>query len=669
MISAKSIESLLWDVFLFNIDTMHMVYITIDNIVIKKGRCNTSGYLDCISIDPRYKSYGKQDGSNIIKEINLVIDYLEHSATLLIFDEDIRCIHLSSSPATWQIQVPNLNAYFIFPIESEMVKSKSKKINIYSKITNDILEENVNSINDLPEELLEQYFIKFCKKNKNEMAQTILENILKKPKQFLELLSFHKAFSSNEEILRKNSEECTLHLYRQLNIPDVNILGEMHEETLYKLGPILAFTMFFSLQKISSVLIGGCEDQIIFSKNEIKIMADFRKLNFIAKSKPMINVFKDIIRLSGNSRVLITGDSGTGKELVAMALHELSDVDGDLIPVNVAGLNSDAIEIKLFGARDGIYTGVKGHKGAIEQAKNGTLFLDEIGDISIDLQCKLLRVLEQRAISLPGDDGEIEVNFNLVVATHVDLEKAVKNKIIRLDFLTRISIAKIQLSPLSDRKADIMAISKFLFLRYLKVLYKKEFNDLIDVHENDFRYLKDLDWSVGNVRKLDGYLEFVSRTVWKLFPNIKDITHNYIQQIVENPKIESFDEGSFQILNQDEIRALTALVVVKQRKFINGIKTAAIEANEKKSDRFKRILHTAILKLGSTVEFDSKSLTDLILTLGETPDSEFYCQFLTYIDDRWEPIINESKKKSPKLYFGKQIPDEMIKSLKKSKQL
>ena len=538
-------------------------------------------------------------------------------------------------------------------------------------MTNISFEETIDSDISVPKDLLIKYFSKYQEKFDSKLVQIILQLLYKQPEELIDKLHYFEELAVLDRDYRNSNTNFIWGFYHQLNLRDEFAVEQFYDDYKYELSKIISFTFYNQLKVLIDELIDHCNDSKYFSEDDKNILKDYRKIGFVASSKPMIKVFKKINLFAGRKEVLVTGDPGTGKELVALALDKKSGVSGNFVPVNVAGESSKDIEIKLLGSRADVFTGVEEIQGAIEQAKNGTLFLDEIGDISLDLQKKLLRIIETKKISLPGDEGEIEVNFNLVSATNVDLDIAVENKNIRKDFMSRIDRTNsiIHLCPLNDRKADIPAISKYLFLKYMKGHYEDDFDKLCNVRENDFQYLKSLDWSKSNVRGIDGHIEAVSKTIKKLFPNINDVSNIHIQQAVENPEIESFDEGSFQILNNDEIRALTALVVVKQRKFVNGIKTAAIEANEKNIDRFGRILHTAIIKLGSTVEFDSKSLTDLILTLDETPDSEFYSQFLTYIEGRWPRIIKESKKKYPHLYFGKPNLDEMIKSLKKSKQL
>jgi transcriptional regulator with PAS, ATPase and Fis domain len=164
--------------------------------------------------------------------------------------------------------------------------------------------------------------------------------------------------------------------------------------------------------------------------------------------------------------VLIRGESGTGKELVAHALHQLSPRrDRSMINVNAAALPSNLVESELFGYEAGAFTGAdkKGRKGKFEQAEGGTIFLDEIGDTPLDVQVKLLRVLQDRIVERVGGDSARTVDFRLVSATNQDLQSMVERGAFRLDLFYRISPIVIELPPLRERLDDIpLLVSKFL---------------------------------------------------------------------------------------------------------------------------------------------------------------------------------------------------------------
>ena len=154
-----------------------------------------------------------------------------------------------------------------------------------------------------------------------------------------------------------------------------------------------------------------------------------------------------------NTTVLIQGETGTGKELVAEALHVASGRKGDNISVNCAAIPSELLESELFGHEKGAFTGAdRARAGRFEQADNGTIFLDEIGDMPLPLQSKLLRVLESRKIQRVGSNKEIKVDFRLVCATHQNLDKKVEKGEFRADLFYRINVFPIEVPTLPQEQ-------------------------------------------------------------------------------------------------------------------------------------------------------------------------------------------------------------------------
>ena len=158
--------------------------------------------------------------------------------------------------------------------------------------------------------------------------------------------------------------------------------------------------------------------------------------------------------------VLVLGETGTGKELVARAIHAASGRGGRLVSVNCAAIPSELLESEIFGHEKGAFTGAdKPREGRVELARGGTLFLDEIGDMPLPLQTKLLRVLENRTVQRVGGNDEIEVDFRLVCATHQDIQARVDDGAFRADLYYRINVFPIQVPSLAERQVDIPMIA------------------------------------------------------------------------------------------------------------------------------------------------------------------------------------------------------------------
>jgi two-component system response regulator AtoC len=202
--------------------------------------------------------------------------------------------------------------------------------------------------------------------------------------------------------------------------------------------------------------------------------------------------------------VLIRGESGTGKEIVARMLHSLSSRRNEpFIKVNCAALPRDLLEAELFGYEKGAFTGAhKTKPGRFEIANKGTIFLDEIGDLPLELQSKLLQVLEQHEFMRVGGVKTIKVDVRIVCATNRDLEKALEEKALRDDLYYRLNEIIINISPLRGRKEDIPLLIEYFLKRY-NTLYNKNYSKL---STNALKILEKYNWP-GNVRQLENLIK------------------------------------------------------------------------------------------------------------------------------------------------------------------
>ena len=230
-----------------------------------------------------------------------------------------------------------------------------------------------------------------------------------------------------------------------------------------------------------------------------------RNNDMVGASEPIQKIKEMIARVAPtDARVLITGDNGTGKELVARWIHEQSNRNtSPLIEVNCAAIPSELIESELFGHEKGAFTSaVKQRIGKFEQAHNGTLFLDEIGDMSLSAQAKVLRALQENKITRVGGEKEIPVNVRIIAATNKDLQKEIEKNSFREDLYHRLSVIVIHVPSLNERKDDIPLIADY-FMDIICDDYKmpkKLFS------EDAYEELKKINWT-GNIRELRNVVE------------------------------------------------------------------------------------------------------------------------------------------------------------------
>jgi len=227
--------------------------------------------------------------------------------------------------------------------------------------------------------------------------------------------------------------------------------------------------------------------------------------NMIGKSAVMRKVFDTVSRVaSAKASVLVTGESGVGKELVADAIHELSPRKGKpLVKVNCAALSANLLESELFGHEKGAFTGaVSRRRGRFELANEGTLFLDEIGEIDQNIQIKLLRVLQEHEFERVGGEETIETDVRIIAATNKDLKAEIEKGNFREDLFFRLNVVNISVPPLRERKDDIPVLAD----AFLHEVAAENGKNIEGIHEKAYSRLYAYDWP-GNIRELRNCIE------------------------------------------------------------------------------------------------------------------------------------------------------------------
>ncbi len=243
--------------------------------------------------------------------------------------------------------------------------------------------------------------------------------------------------------------------------------------------------------------------QNVYLQEEIKSVHNFEEI--VGHSPALLEVIEKVNRVAAtDSTVLITGETGTGKELIARAIHSASPRrDKPLIKLNCAALPSSLVESELFGHEKGAFTGAIARRiGRFELAHGGTIFLDEIGELPAEAQAKLLRVLQEREFERVGGSTPIKVDVRVIVATNRDLLKAVKEKTFREDLFYRLNVFPIELPPLRDRASDVPMLVHFLVNKFAMRIGKP----IENVSQMAMERLLAYPWP-GNIRELENVLE------------------------------------------------------------------------------------------------------------------------------------------------------------------
>ncbi len=288
--------------------------------------------------------------------------------------------------------------------------------------------------------------------------------------------------------------------------------------------PVIMVSAHGEISDAVSALKGGAADYIVkpfnpeelvnkiqkmVEANKVKQLVEnppFENSSFIGQSSQMLDIKKTIARCAKTrSNVLITGESGTGKGVVAKEIHRQSfGEEGPFQSINIGGVPASLIESELFGHEKGAFTGAVNRKlGLFEVANGGTLFLDELGDLPLDLQVKLLTVINDKQVQRLGDTQKRDINVRIIAATNKNLEKMVNEGTFREDLYFRLNVLRIKLPPLRERKEDIPLLAAGI----LKRLKREMGNEMLSgFTPNALEKLKNGQY-YGNVRELENVIE------------------------------------------------------------------------------------------------------------------------------------------------------------------
>ncbi len=279
----------------------------------------------------------------------------------------------------------------------------------------------------------------------------------------------------------------------------------------------------------------------------------------IGRSPKFINSL-DLAKRVANSHasVLITGESGTGKEIFAKYIHnESKSSKGPFVAINCSAIPENLLESELFGHAKGSFTGAQENRvGLFEEAQNGTLFLDEIGDLSLPLQSKLLRVLQEKKIKRVGENQYRQVNCRIISATHKNLSIEVKDHRFREDLYFRLDVIPIFIPPLRERLEDIMPLAEYFLKKYAAINFSvaKYFS------KDSIKYLLTNKWQ-GNIRELENTIERATVLCNQIEVSLDDLiplSESSIENMDKN--VLDLGDNTFYITHSEKLPSLDEVI-------------------------------------------------------------------------------------------------------------
>ena len=365
------------------------------------------------------------------------------------------------------------------------------------------------------------------------------------------------SFSDGELLLNELDKDVPDLVISDIKMPGVNGYDLLkHLNNNYEDVPVIIMTAFTDMQAAVDAYGGGAFEYLpkpfdleeassivkrALEKTDTEKPKKITKTEIIGSAPSMQNVFRSIGKLSNTTAtVLIQGESGTGKELIAKSLHKNSPRnDMPFIALNMADIPKELVESELFGHEKGAFTGAVDRRiGRFEQANGGTLFLDEIGDMPLDSQTRLLRVLSNKEFYRVGGDKPIKVDVRIIAATHQNLNNLVSQKSFREDLFYRLNVIKINVPPLRDRKEDIDVLTKYFLKNHSDSLGE----DLRVLSKEVMDAITKYDWP-GNVRQLENTCYWLALMTPTQNVKVEDLPEEIKDHEVSEIPSSSWEEG------------------------------------------------------------------------------------------------------------------------------
>ncbi len=293
--------------------------------------------------------------------------------------------------------------------------------------------------------------------------------------------------------------------------------------------------------------------EVQYLKRKVSRLEGSPLLKMLRQSQEVYHAIR-LLADNFSTNVLILGETGTGKGMVARIIHELSDRrTSQFVDINCAGLSSDLLESEIFGHERGAFTDAKTFKrGLLEVANGGSIFLDEIGELSLSVQAKLLKVIEKRNFRRLGGTANIEVDTRIMAATNTDLEKVVKEKKFRKDLYSRLNVMPITLAPLRNRNQDVLPLAN-IFLEEFKKLFVKEISGFSPEAEAMLLYYS---WP-ENIRELRNVVERAVLLCEGNFIRTMDLPDNLKRRKI-SPKLSPEDDWSLESMEKKHLEKILA---------------------------------------------------------------------------------------------------------------